>query len=133
MQLHFLRKSDIGQTNVTRVFSSHGPLPWLNSDSFPPRPVILITSGIINTKFDRRLQPLTVDLSIITFCVQEPIILVRVRSRSRYQITAFKADANLNFAVRQHFSCFLTILAEEETKQTAALNIRKFKRLSGKN
>ena len=49
-------------------FLARAPLPWLNSDSFPPRPVIMITSGIINTKFDRRLQPLTVDLSIITFC-----------------------------------------------------------------
>ena len=68
MQLQFLRKSNIGQTNVSRFFSSRAPLPWLNSDSFPPRPVIFITSGIINTKFDRRLQPLTVDLSIITYC-----------------------------------------------------------------
>ena len=68
MQLHFLRKSNIGQTNVTRFLSSRAPLPLLNWDSFPPRPMIFITSGIINTKFDRRLQPLTVDLSIITFC-----------------------------------------------------------------
>ena len=44
------------------------PLSWLNLDSFPPRPVVMITSGIINTKFDRRLQPPTADLSIITFC-----------------------------------------------------------------
>ena len=65
------------------------PLPWLNSDSFLPRPVIMIMSGIINTKFDRRLQPLTVDLSIITFCVQEPIALVRVRSRTRASISLF--------------------------------------------
>ena len=68
MQLHFLRKSNIGQTNVTTFFSSRAPLPWLNSDSFPPRPMIFITSGILNTKFDRRLQPVSVDLSIITFC-----------------------------------------------------------------
>ena len=68
MQLHFLRKSNIGQTNVTRFFSSRAPLPWLNSDSFPPRPMIFITSGIVNTKFDRRLQPLSVDLSIKPFC-----------------------------------------------------------------
>ena len=54
---------------------ARAPPPWLNSDTFPPRPVIMITSGIINTKFDRRLQPLIVDLSIITFCVQEPIVL----------------------------------------------------------
>ena len=59
------------------------PLSWLNLDSFPPRPVVMITSGIINTKFDRRLQPVTVDLSIIAFCVQKPIVLVRVRSRAK--------------------------------------------------
>ena len=64
MQLHFLRKSNIGQTNVTRFFTSRAPLPWLNSDSFPPPPMILSRVA----KFDRRLQPLTVDLSITTFC-----------------------------------------------------------------
>ena len=68
---------------------ARAPLPWLNSDSFLPRPVIMIMSGIINTKFDRRLQPLTVDLSIITFCVQEPIVLIRVRSRTRASISLF--------------------------------------------
>ena len=68
---------------------ARAPLPWLNSDSFLPRPVIMIMSGIINTKFDRRLEPLTVDLSIITFCVQEPIVLVRVRSRTRASISLF--------------------------------------------
>ena len=62
---------------------ARAPLPWLNLDSFPPRPVIMITSGIINTKFDRRLHPLTVDLSIIAFCVQEPIVLVRVPRRAK--------------------------------------------------
>ena len=78
MQLHFLRKSNIGQTNVTRFFSSRAPLPWLNSDSFPPRPMIFISSGKV------RSTTATSNSRFINHnFLQEPIVLVWVRSRAK--------------------------------------------------
>ena len=78
MQLHFLRKSNIGQTNVTRFFSSRAPLPWLNSDSFPPPPMIFITSGKV------RSTTATSNSRFINYnFLQEPIVLVWVRSRAK--------------------------------------------------
>ena len=91
---------------------ARAPLSWLNLDSFPPRPVIMITSGIINTKFDRRLQPLTADLSIITFCMQKPIVLVRVRSGAKsirlLHPKRTRASISLFAVIREVKTTFLT-------------------------